>query len=164
MALITSVNGNFRVDLFRLMIQSILTEAASNVFLFQPSVGTPVGTIAASGSFAFGVASLGFEGGGTELTVTTVGGRYQIAGLTTDGLPNNRTSWDDFGQLCEDVFLGRVPELVGAAALELNQTEQERTLRWMTLAEATTNTVAIDPAGPILLVGTENKIGIDFME
>jgi len=149
-----------------LIIQSVMVNLASNILAFAALTRDDANTelIVDEATFSLDRLTLGtspdIAASTTALTITKVGGRYEIAGLTTDNLPNNRSSWSSFGQLCEDVFLGRIPELVGAGVLILDQSAG--TLRWG--ANYSTVDLGSGGGGTQIISGEQAKAGVDFFE
>lgn len=170
---ITSVTSPFNVDSARFMIVSVMSLAAANCFVFTAGGLTTSNNAV---NIIVNNDNISLESIGTlanaafadlvELAVVVTGGRYEIAELTTDNLPGNRKSWGDFGQLCEDVFLGRIPELLSASMLVLDQVHNK--LYWGGIVEsdlAQTDILADPDYTNIgIFSGTEAKTSENFFE
>lgn len=171
---VINVPAVFTVDSTRFMIASTMAFIPPSGFLFSPTgiENVPVGMVSLAASENIYLEAIDQPSAGTlatltELAVTVNAGRYEIAGLTTVGLPNNRRYWADFGQLCEDVLFGRIPELLSARFLFLSQNTNK--LYWANGAQSVAFAAAALGQVPALGVSTvfsgeENKTAVHFME
>ncbi len=160
-AKITSVSVLFFVDSLRQMVDSVLGASLPSKFVLSGLNGEEVATFAAGDGVAMtkGVTLDLDELESTlfEIEFNKVAGKLQLPGLTTTGLPQNRQYWQSFGQLFEDVYLGRIPELLTAAYLIVDQTAQK--LYWSGIS----NSWLTDDGTPCFS-GNDNKAGADFFE
>lgn len=163
MTKITSISGDFLVDSIQSIVNSIMREAGADYWAFG-AVSALTSKISAAATFFFSPedGAAGTYTNATELTVTETGGRFEIAGLTTTNLPNGRTSWGSFGQFAEDVFLGRIPELIDAYSLILDQVNS-KLYYYDATADQTTDGVSTNPTS-IGIEGENELASEDFME
>ncbi len=156
---VTQITAPITLDSIRLTVESMMRNRVAGLFAFISGISsfTDAPPIAESGDFRLVVPAA--PTGLTSLTYTLVGGRFEITGLTTDNLPNGRRFWTSFGQLCEDVFFGRIPELVSATALVIDQSAG--TIKWSNFSDLISDAFA---SATTILTASEVKQSADFFE
>lgn len=162
--LISAITAPFETDGPRAIIETLMQQRSAAKFAAFAgdsfdNITSPISDATVMSLATFTSSSL-VGGDYTELAYTTVGGRIEFTALSTDGLPNGRRFWSSMGQLVEDVFYGRIPELLSAKQLIVDQAASK--VYWGTEGDLTSSSPSLTPT--IILTGSLAKASTDFFE